>query len=89
MAEPQNGTSPPAVKDADTVNVDVKKDEKPFSWLYATSSLFPTNMLLISYVVTLIPSLSSSSSAPKNVPLAYRKTFSARDPNSMRNTSLP
>ncbi|RSL98790.1 hypothetical protein CDV31_012467 [Fusarium ambrosium] len=35
MAEPQNGTSPPAAKDTDTVKKDKKdkKDEKPFSWL--------------------------------------------------------
>lgn len=92
MAEPQNGTSPPAVKDTDIVNVNtnvnVKKEEKPFSWLYATPPLLQTDTLLISFVVTLIPYLSSSSSALKNVPLEYRRTFSARDPNSMRNTSL-
>lgn len=36
MAEPQNGTSPAASKDTDSV----KKDQKPFSWLYASSRLF-------------------------------------------------
>ncbi|KAM6533598.1 hypothetical protein FALCPG4_006569 [Fusarium falciforme] len=33
MAEPQNGTSLPVGKDTDTDTVNVKKDEKPFSWL--------------------------------------------------------